>query len=108
MSDLAITMLRCFVSISVMVIAGGAVTAGELEAPIHVTAGGKPIDVEYEGHAAPFFGDIDDDGVNDLLVGQFREGRLRIYRNLGTNVEPKFETYVWLRDGAEDGRVPEG
>jgi hypothetical protein len=82
--------------------------AGELEPPIHVTAGGKPIDVQYVGHAAPFYGDFDGDGVNDLLVGQFHEGRLRVYRNLGTNAQPRFEDYVWFGDGAENWRVPEG
>lgn len=100
--------LRLLLSFAVTAFAGAAAIAGELQAPIQVTAGGKPIDVEYEGHSAPFYGDVDEDGVNDLLVGQFREGRLRIYRNLGTNAEPRFEDFVWFRDGAEDGRVPEG
>ncbi|HET6164471.1 MAG TPA: hypothetical protein VFG37_12440, partial [Planctomycetota bacterium] len=38
--------------------------------PVRIEAGGAPIDTEI-GHAAPFVGDFDEDGVNDLLVGQF-------------------------------------
>jgi hypothetical protein len=48
--------------------------------PIRVEAGGAPIDTEI-GHAAPFVGDFDEDGVNDLLVGQFGGGVLWVCRN---------------------------
>jgi hypothetical protein len=71
-------------------------------------AAGQPIDVQLDGHSAPFVGDFDGDGVKDLLVGQFQDGKLRIYRNLGTNARPRFKTYTWFQDGAETGRVPVG
>jgi hypothetical protein len=71
-------------------------------------AGGKPIDIERDGHAAPFFGDIDGDGRRDLLVGEYHEGRLRIYRNVGTDREPRFDEPAQLKVGAELGRVPTG
>jgi hypothetical protein len=85
-----------------------AATADELRPPIHVTAEGKPIDVERDGHAAPFFGDIDGDGCRDLLVGEFYQGRLRIYRNVGTDREPRFDESTWFQAGTELGRVPTG
>ena len=44
----------------------------------------------------------------DLLVGQFDEGRLRIYRNLGTNASPRFEGYQWFEAGGAVGSVPAG
>lgn len=42
---------------------------GELESPVPILTGGKPIDVEHLGDAALFVGDFDDDGRKDLLVG---------------------------------------
>jgi len=79
----------------------------ELEPPVRLEAAGKPIDTEY-GHAAPFVYDFDVDGLKDLLVGQFKDGLLWIYRNEGTNSEPKLAAGVKFKEGKEDGRVPSG
>jgi hypothetical protein len=81
--------------------------AEELGAPIRLEAAGKVIDTDV-GHAAPFVGDFDDDGVNDLLVGQFGDGILWVYRNEGTNAQPKLAAGQKFKDGNEDGRVPTG
>jgi hypothetical protein len=80
----------------------------ELRPPIHALAAGKPLDVEHQGHAAPFFGDFDGDGLPDLLVGQFQEGWLRVYRNAGSRGAPKFEAHTYFTAGGERGRVPVG
>jgi len=80
----------------------------ELEPPMNVQAGGKPIDVEGVGYAAPFYSDFDGDGIHDLLVGEFFQGRMRIYPNKGTNAEPKFDEYVFFQTSAGAGRVPTG
>jgi hypothetical protein len=81
---------------------------GELEAPIHLLVAGRPIDVEREGHSAPFVGDFDGDGLPDLLVGQYHEGRLRIYRNKGTKGKPKFDSCTWFEAAGKIASVPEG
>jgi len=81
---------------------------GELLPPVQIQAGGQAIDVQRYGHSAPFVGDFDGDGVHDLLVGQFHEGGLRIYRNLGTKAKPKFDTYTWFQAGGAAGTVPSG
>jgi hypothetical protein len=80
----------------------------ELLPPVKVQAAGQPIDVQRSGHAAPFVGDFDGDGVPDLLVGQFHEGRLRIYRNVGTTARPRFESYTWFEAGGQVASVPVG
>ena len=82
--------------------------AKELSPPVHVEAAGRPIDVERSGHSAPFVGDFDGDGLPDLLVGQYHEGRLRIYRNKGTRARPKFDSFEWFRAGGKIASVPEG
>jgi len=81
--------------------------AQEFLPPVRLEAAGKPIDTEV-GHAAPFVGDFDGDGVKDLLVGQFGGGVLWFYRNIGTNDQPKLAAGVKFKDGKKDGIVPTG
>jgi hypothetical protein len=73
-----------------------------LSGPVAIHADGKPIDVDV-GHAAPCVADFLGDGTMHLLVGQFGEGKLRIYRNEGTKTEPRFGKFTWF-----DGKVPTG
>jgi hypothetical protein len=80
----------------------------ELAPPVHVLVDGKPLDTGGKGHAAPFFADFDGDSVKDLLIGEMADGQLRIYRNTGTNRQPKFDGFLWFHGGSETGRVPAG
>jgi len=83
------------------------VESNELTAPFRVKAGGSFIDVEV-GHAAPLFRDFDGDGLEDLLVGQFGSGKLRVYRNVGTLGAPKFAEHKLFQAEGADGKVPTG
>jgi hypothetical protein len=78
-----------------------------LGAPFRVRDAQGFIDVGV-GHAAPLVTDFDGDGVPDLLVGQFEEGKLRIYKNVGTAKEPKLEGFTWFKTGEEEGKIPAG
>ncbi|MBN2129910.1 MAG: VCBS repeat-containing protein [Sedimentisphaerales bacterium] len=101
-------MLRTLLAVLTVVgISAGIAGGSELAAPIRLEADGKPIDTEI-GHAAPCVADFDGDGVQDLLVGQFGQGLLWIYRNEGTSAEPKLAAGVKFKEGVEDGRVPSG
>jgi len=106
-----------------------AAQSDELLAPVRILAAGKPIDVTT-GHAAPYVLDYDGDGVRDLLVGEFGDGkfpddelpecltegwkkggrfangRLRIYKNHGTNTDPRFEDFEFLQAGGGIATVP--
>jgi hypothetical protein len=79
----------------------------ELKAPVIIKAGAEPINVEI-GHAAPFVGDINSDGSTCLLVGQFGSGKLRVFKNVGTKTEPRFEKFDWFMAGGKVATVPTG
>ena len=101
------TRIPAVLSFLVAVTAVTLVQAWQFEEPVQIMADGQPIDTDV-GHAAPFMSDWDGDGVRDLLVGQFGDGILWIYRNAGTNQMPKFEKGVQFKEGSDDGRVPTG
>jgi len=78
----------------------------EFEPAVMIKSGDAPVDVKGYRWAKPFFGDFDGDGLNDLLVGQDEGGRLRIYRNRGTNEQPRFDGYEFLRVDGEIAELP--
>lgn len=78
-----------------------------LSAPFRVRDASGFIDVDV-GHAAPLVADFDGDGVPDLLVGQFGEGKLRIYKNVGTAKQPTFDGFTWFKTGELEAHVPFG
>jgi hypothetical protein len=82
--------------------------ADDLEGPVQLKAGQQPLDVGHGGLAAPCYADFDGDGVNDLLVGEGDEGRLRVYHNHGANGRPELKDYTWFKAGVDLGRVPYG
>jgi hypothetical protein len=100
-------MLEMLVALAGLALGTDAGLHAELAEPVRIEADGKPIDTET-GHAAPCVADIDGDGVQDLLVGQFGKGLLWIYRNEGTNAEPRLAAGVKFKDGDKDGCVPYG
>ena len=64
----------------------GFAPAAEFDAPVRLKTGGKVIQTESPGYAAPCWADIDRDGDKDLLIGQFHRGRINIYRNQGGGI----------------------
>jgi hypothetical protein len=81
--------------------------ATDLAPPVQLRAGGQPINVDM-GHAAPFVADLKGDGNRVLLVGQFGQGKLRLYPNIGTKSEPKFDQFEWFQAGGKVVSVPAG
>ena len=72
-----------------------------------IKANGVPIQLSI-GHADPCVVDWDGDQVKDLLVGQFTSGKIRFYRNSGTNGFPILTTYEFLEADGTDIVLPSG
>ncbi len=84
--------------------------ASEFLTPFRVKADGAYIEAagEHRGHTAPVYDDIDGDGVKELLVGQFGDGKIRLYKNHGTNANPEFKSFEWMQAGGSAMAVPCG
>jgi len=94
-----------FIVASILAVAGP--DARDLAPPVLLRAGGQPINVDM-GHAAPFVADLKGDGQLTLLVGQFGEGKLRMYPNVGTRKEPRFDKFEWFQVDGKVVHVPFG
>ena len=77
--------------------------APQFTSPVRLKAEDGYVRVESPGWAAPCWHDVDRDGKKDLVVGQFRGGKMRIYRNLG---EGKLAEGRWLEAGGQVAEVP--
>jgi len=60
------------------------------------------------GHAVPWVVDWNHDGKKDLVVGQFQKGRIRLYVNHGTDLEPRFQGFEYIRAGDAEISLPAG
>jgi hypothetical protein len=83
-----------------------------LAKPVPVEVDGKPL-VRERGGLYPFVGDFHGDGRLALLLGYggggiVDEGRLLVYRDVGTKVKPGLGAPRWFDDIVPTGRIPGG
>ena len=72
-----------------------------------VQAGGA--DIEVPGYSVPSYGDWNNDGRNDLIVGQggnWQPPAVRVYLNEGTPSEPYFSDYFLVEKFDGQGMTP--
>jgi hypothetical protein len=74
--------------------------------PISVRDGNTPITVSNYG--VPVMGDLDGDGVQDLVVGQLLLGNIRFYRNVGSNLSPQFSGFQYVEASGQRITLPNG
>ncbi|TVR45156.1 MAG: hypothetical protein EA402_05000 [Planctomycetota bacterium] len=92
--------MRRYLSLLAAMVLIGPLASAEFEEPFKVMIGNEPIDVPV-GHAAPFMADMTGNGLPDLLVGQFGQGRVRLFPNVGEPGAPRFREWSYLEaDGA--------
>lgn len=75
----------------------------QFAAPTRIEAGGAHVKVEAPGFAAPAVHDVDGDGVLDLVVGQFRDGKIAVYKGTGNGAHA---ARTWLQAEGAVAEVP--
>ena len=78
-------------------------SAAEFQPPVRLKAGDTAVRVESPGYAAPCLADLDADGTKELLVGQFKDGKIRVFKHLDAE---KLEPGEWLQASGEVAQVP--
>lgn len=78
-------------------------SAADFESPVRLKADGAAIRVESPGYACPCWADIDGDGKPDLVVGQFNQGKMRVFKSLGAG---QFAAGDWLKAEGKVAEVP--
>src|SRR5262245_18805786 len=77
--------------------------ASDFEPPVRLKAGEGAIRVESPGYAAPCWADLKGDGKMQLLVGQFRQGKIEAYEHLRG---AEFSPGEWLKAEGDVAEVP--
>ena len=94
-------MQKLFVLVAVALLAPLALgVTPRFTAPEQVEDGGVPIDVGNYGSPAMY--DWDQDGAKDMILGQFSQGKIRLYLNTGPDSAPEFDGYTFFQSGGND------
>ena len=71
--------------------------------PPRLQADGAWVKVESPGYAFPAWADVTGDGVEDLVVGQFSDGKMRVFPR---QADGSFAAGAWLLAEGEPAEVP--
>ncbi len=74
--------------------------APDLEPSVHIYNGSSPISVAYM--SSPAVVDWNNDGLKDLLVSEFSYGKIWLFINQGTDINPVFNGGTYIKSGGID------
>lgn len=103
-----IALFSC-VLVAALSLSAGAEKMYELNNPILIQAGSPVADIDVENYSVPSQADINGDGLLDLVVGEATTtnlGKVRFYRNIGTNDAPVYGSFVFAQTTAGELTVP--
>lgn len=91
--------------LSAILLAGSASygRAQSFEPPIRLKAGDAAIRVESPGYAFPCWADVKGSGKQQLVVGQFAQGKMKVFNHLG---KQEFAPGDWLKADGKIAEVP--
>ncbi|HVU88283.1 MAG TPA: VCBS repeat-containing protein [Pirellulales bacterium] len=97
---------NCCAALTIVLVGYLTVIADDVfEKPVRLRADEEIIDTGPQwGHSSPCIEDVDGDGLRDLLLGDF-SGKFRVYKNSGSNEQPKYTDAGNLRAGDADATV---
>ncbi len=78
-------------------------SAAEFKSPIRLRSGNEALRAESPGYASPCWADFHGDGKMHLLVGQFRGGKLQVFKHLDGE---KFEPGSWVQAAGSTAEIP--
>ncbi len=67
------------------------------------------VDIEVPGYSVPSFVDWNNDNLKDLVIGEgggIRDGKVRVYINVGTEPNPQFSDYFYAQSEGADLTCP--
>lgn len=70
---------------------------------VRIQSEGKPISTENPGYASPAWYDVNGDGRADLVVGQFKDGKMKAYHQAE---DGSFGKGQWIMAGKKAAEVP--
>jgi hypothetical protein len=86
---------------SLLMVGTAIASAADFYPPVRLKVGDAAIRVESPGYACPCWADIH--GEKHLLVGQFQQGKVRLFKHLGAE---QFAPGTWLHADGAVAEVP--
>lgn len=77
-----------------------------LQPGVLIKEGSKPLKVSH--YSAPTVADWNNDGKKDLIVGQFTSGRICLFLNQGSDINPEFNGSTFIESGGQPIEVSYG
>ncbi|MGH7138537.1 MAG: hypothetical protein ACREHD_22540 [Pirellulales bacterium] len=78
-------------------------SAADFELPVRLKAGMTALRAESPGFAAPCWADLKGNGKSYLLVGQFHDGKIQVFKHVEAE---KFAPGEWLQAEGNVAEVP--